>query len=977
MNGQDGFLLRSADVEQHRDGDTIASDAPPGQGAATGPGARDQPAGLPGPGDRIGQYELIRELGRGGMGAVFLARDTKLGRRVAIKFLHGHNPELTARFILEARATARCHHENIIVIHDVAEHHGNPYMVLEYLEGSPLSKLLGKDHGLPPGRAVELMVPVVRALVRAHAHNIVHRDLKPDNIFVTDSGTVKVLDFGIAKLVQGNADDSMPGLVTELAEMFQDGGNAALAAELTRRGSLVGTIPYMSPEQWGAGAVDHRTDIWAVGILLFRMLAGRHPLWPAAGRELMITGLIDEPMPRLRSKCPSVPDELAAIVDHCLIKRKEQRIGAARELLDALEPLLPGRAAQSVRIDECPYAGLSAFQESDAGRFFGRAREITAAVTRLREQPLMAVVGPSGVGKSSFVRAGVVPALKQSGETWSSLVIRPGRQPMDALVHLIAPMMGEQTMTVAEDVAVHQALLDRLHREPGYLGAVLRHRARSARQNILLFVDQFEELYTLVDDARERQAYAACLASVADDAAAPLRLILSIRSDFLDRAAEDERFMAELGRGLFFLVPPGRQGMREALVQPAEMAGYRFEAADMVEHMLDHLEHTPGALPLLQFAATRLWDTRDPARRTLTRQSYDAIGGIAGALASHADAVVAELAPQSQALARAVLLRLVTPERTRAIVSMDELGELSQRPDEIMRLVEHLVHARLLVVQSGMADAETANTVEIVHESLIHGWPLLRRWLDENQDDAAYLEQLRSAARQWDRRGRPAGLLWRGEAVVEAERWHRRYRGELSPVQRDYLHAVFAQGARAARARRIVIGSVIALLSVMVAAAAVALVLIRDAQTEAQAQADRAEAQAHRAEAQLERALTAEAQATAERERAVAAGAEVARANEALEQKNAALMAAVEAAETARSDAEAARERAETAKKRARRSRKRAEEQEHEARLAESRARDASTRLQTVLEAERQRIKQLEAQAANTAVIEDIPGSAR
>src|SRR5215468_4203622 len=166
-------------------------------------------APMPVAGARIGQYEIIRELGRGGMGAVYAARDTKLGRKVAIKFLNSHNqPELTARFILEARATARCSHENIIVIHEVGEHDGNPFMVLEYLQGVPLTQLLQDGRRLPPAQAIELIVPVVRALTAAHTHNIVHRDLKPDNIFVTDSGTIKVLDFGIAKLIQGDDEDN-------------------------------------------------------------------------------------------------------------------------------------------------------------------------------------------------------------------------------------------------------------------------------------------------------------------------------------------------------------------------------------------------------------------------------------------------------------------------------------------------------------------------------------------------------------------------------------------------------------------------------------------------------------------------------------------------------------------------------------------------------------------------------------------------
>jgi serine/threonine protein kinase len=152
------------------------------------------------PGVKVGQhYELIRELGRGGMGQVFLARDTRLGRRVAMKFLVSSSSKFTDRFLVEAEATARAGHENIVVIHDVGKFQSLPYMVLEYVEGTSLAKLM-ESKRMPIGRAIELIVPVVKALVRAHAANLVHRDLKPDNIIVNQSGTVKVLDFGIAKL---------------------------------------------------------------------------------------------------------------------------------------------------------------------------------------------------------------------------------------------------------------------------------------------------------------------------------------------------------------------------------------------------------------------------------------------------------------------------------------------------------------------------------------------------------------------------------------------------------------------------------------------------------------------------------------------------------------------------------------------------------------------------------------------------------
>lgn len=412
----------SFEVDEH----TIAADVESLFTPSTGPGTGEVPSNpsygdpvpegqehLPRPGTRIHHYELIRELGSGGMGTVFLARDTRLGRRVAIKFLHTTDPDVTRRFIREAQATALCSHENIVIIYEVGEFQGSPYMVLEFLQGQPLNKLVKGTQRLPPSRAVELMVPVVRALACAHEQKIVHRDLKPDNVIVTDTGNIKVLDFGIAKVLQG-AESSMDVDVEEPAASSAapspaDGSREK--SELTRHGAIMGTMPYMSPEQWGIGVdIDHRTDIWAVGIMLFRMLAGKHPLDPLYGPQLMVTAQLDEPMPRLGDVAPDVPPDLAAVVDRCLYKLKDLRFPDAASLLRALEPFLPGRYTRELRLDESPYAGLSSFQEADADRFFGRSREIAALVNRIQDRPLLAIVGPSGTGKSSFVRAGSCPS---------------------------------------------------------------------------------------------------------------------------------------------------------------------------------------------------------------------------------------------------------------------------------------------------------------------------------------------------------------------------------------------------------------------------------------------------------------------------------------------------------------------------------------------------------------------------------------
>jgi serine/threonine protein kinase len=801
---------------------------------------------LPEPGTRIGQYELVRELGRGGMAVVYLARDVKLGRRVAIKFLQSNEAALTRRFVLEAQATARCVHENIVVIHDVKEYQANPFMVLEYLQGQTLSNHI-KDGKVPPYRAVQLMVPVVRALVCAHEHKLVHRDLKPGNIILTNSGAIKVLDFGVAKYVHG-----------ELSHAHRDqltgGGTTSLpwlaGAELTSHGALVGTMPFMSPEQWNAEPVDHRTDLWAVGIMLYIMVAGRHPLEPLGGNQLMVTAILDQPMPSARDAGVAMPPALADLIDHCLRKRKDERMPTAEKLLGDLERLMPDRHGRELSMGESPYAGLNAFQETDANRFFGRTREIAAMLGRLHERPLIGVVGPSGVGKSSFIRAGLIPTLKHSGEKWEAIVIRPGRHPTAALANIIAPMLTSESATLSDQVAQHQAILHRIYQEPGYVGTVLRSRSQSRMRKILLFVDQFEELFTLTPDLHERQVFMSSLAGMADDALSPLRVVLSIRSDFLDRVAEAPEFMAELSQSLFFLLPPNRDGLRDALTRPADMMRYRFETRGMVEHMLDTLETTPGSLPLLQFAASKLWDARDTERRLLTEQSYHALGGIVGALASHADAVINALPAPTQALARTILTQLVTPERTRAIASIEELCERAEAPAEVERLIHHLVDARLLVVQR--SDSDAGVTVEIVHEALIHGWPTLGSWLEESQEDRAYLEQIRTAAKQWDSKGHPSGLLWRGEAADEARRWHRRYRGRLAPVQEAYLAAVIALSVRTARRKRLLVAGTISFLSLLVAAAAVALVQIRHAEQQTREQAMMARAAERRVRQQFD-----------------------------------------------------------------------------------------------------------------------------
>ncbi|WP_437540591.1 protein kinase [Sorangium sp. So ce367] len=854
----------------------------PGQGRETQAGAlpteRAPGSALADVGGTIKHYEIIRKLGQGGMGIVYLARDTKLGRLVAIKLMLAYSGQGIERFLAEARATARCRHENIVVIHEVDELHGSPYMVLEYIKGCTLAQRLeqrelpgapGPSSPMSPGQVVELMIPVVRALVCAHGLGIVHRDLKPENILIDDAGCIKVLDFGIAKQLDVQALSTISGARAALAGGDGQGHQSGLA----------GTPRYMSPEQLLGEDIDPRSDLWAMGILLYRLLIGVHPLDPFSVARLADIVNVDVPMPRVSARRPDA-GTLGDLVDRCLKKRKDERIGSAKELLAELEALLPGREAPELGERESPFAGLSAFQESDSARFFGRERDVVAMTARLRYQPLITVAGPSGAGKSSFVRAGVIPALKRSTARWEMFIVRPGRHPLSALVDVlvqVAECEDAGAPAGPAELADHDGLVATLRAQPGYLGARLRAccRREGPRHHVLLFVDQFEELYTLGASREERAAFVACLEGVADDASSPLRVLLAIRSDFLDRMAGDHPQLTHVARGLSVLPPIGREGLRDALTRPIDAAGHRFETAEMVDDMLDTLESTRSPLPLLQFTAAKLWEARDRERRTLTRDSYEKLGGVAGALSAHADAVLSALPVREQRLARAVLVRLVTPERTRAVVSVDELSELAQDADggraggAIAQVVQHLAGARLLLIETG--GEREGTTVELVHESLIERWARLGQWLAESEQDAQFLARLRAAAQQWEASGHAEGLLWRDRAAKEARAWRERRRAAqgddwrvgLGKREERYLLAVVALSERARRLRRRLAMGVIATLGAIALMVSFLAVRADRHATRAEQQAARADQQTARAQAEAREARNATRMAAA------------------------------------------------------------------------------------------------------------------
>ena len=291
------------------------------------------------PGGRVGPYEIVASLGAGGMGEVYRARDPRLGREVAIKVLSTATPLSTAqlrRFELEARAAGALNHPNVLGVHDVGDHDGAPYLVLELLEGETLRQRL-RAGALPPRKTLDYALQIARGLGAAHERGIVHRDLKPENLFLTRDGRLKILDFGLAKLTHPSD------------------GSQSRSYHGTSPGTVMGTVGYMAPEQVRAEPADHRADLFAFGAILYEMLTGTRAFAADSAVETLNAILKEEPPP-LSATTKALPPALERIVRHCLEKNPEERFQSARDLAFDLEsvasdsaPSQPAHAARHTR----------------------------------------------------------------------------------------------------------------------------------------------------------------------------------------------------------------------------------------------------------------------------------------------------------------------------------------------------------------------------------------------------------------------------------------------------------------------------------------------------------------------------------------------------------------------------------------------------------------------------------------------------
>lgn len=446
---------------------------------------------------------------------------------------------------------------------------------------------------------------------------------------------------------------------------------------------------------------------------------------------------------------------------------------------------------------ECPFQGLLAFEEETAEVFFGREAEVARAVEKFTAAHFLAVLGPSGSGKSSLVRAGVVPALRrEAAERGSDLhveVVTPGDRPVDVLA----------------------AAMARIERAP---------------RQATLVVDQAEEVFTLCSDERARADFFARLTEIGGDP--DTGLVIAMRADFYPRCASYPGLAALMADQQLLVGPLDRDGLRRAIEEPARVSGLLVEPG-LTRRMLDDIADRSGSLPLVQHVLLELW--RHRSGRVLTIGAYAASGGVEGALARRANLVYAALGPERQKIARHILLRLTQPgegsEDTRRRVRLSELATPAAGEAEVAVVVAALAEARLLT--SDVDPVSGQQMAEIAHEALIRGWPELRAWIDADREWLRLHRRLTEAAAEWEERGRDPESLYREARLAPLAD---RNLDDLNQVERDFLDAGRERVGQAARGRRrrvrIALAGLAAGVVVAGSVAAVAVVRGREAAAE-------------------------------------------------------------------------------------------------------------------------------------------------
>jgi len=463
-------------------------------------------------------------------------------------------------------------------------------------------------------------------------------------------------------------------------------------------------------------------------------------------------------------------------------------------LVGAVHGQPPGTDAQGTVHETfltiCPYRGLLYFREEDAPFFFGREAAITQLTSAVQQHNLVAVVGASGSGKSSVVRAGLVPALRKNREcVYEIATIVPTDRPIHALAAVLLPLLEpdlSETTRLIETNTLAEALLNRKAALRDIVDRVLAKQPGTDR--LLLIADQWEELFTLCKDDSARRCFIDNILEAT--AKVKLRVVLTLRGDFFGRAITDYRPLSDRVQGAQVnLGPMKREELRLAIEEPARKVGLTFEAG-LVDLILEQVGDEPGHLPLVEFVLRRLWEDRQGGQ--LHHAAYKAMGELQGAIARKAESLFSKLSHEDQRKVQQIFLRLVRPGEgeadTRRRATLGEVGA------EEHHLAKQLADERLLVTSQVTGGGE--ETIEVSHEALIRHWDRLKGWVDADRRFLLWQQRLRIVVDQYEENHKSADLLLRGFPLTEALEWLNKRPDSFSQRERQFVTASKTQMLR-------------------------------------------------------------------------------------------------------------------------------------------------------------------------------------